>query len=176
MLRARKVPHPGWNLEYLMFIFTRISGIAIWILAIIGITGAFLMNARTQVDMETLLRWTFFPNPSHVLDSNIPDVYADWSNAFWKTMQMLILFFAGTHGFNGLRVILEDYIHSKIGHFVVRIVILSLWLFALNMGLYLVTDWFVASHISLLFWGFVLVISIILFIWSRRRAKGDLDS
>lgn len=175
MLRSQKVPHPGWNLEYLMFLFTRLSGLGILVLAIVGITGAFLMNARTQVDLETLLRWTFFPNPSHVLDSNIPDVYADWSNTFWKTMQMLILFFGATHGFNGFRVVLEDYIHSRIGHLVIRLVLITLWLLTMNMGLYLVTDWFVASYLSILIWGGVMVVSLVLFFLSRGRKTGEAN-
>lgn len=139
-MRSRNVPHPGWNLEYLMFIFTRFSGAAILILAIIGVSGAFLMNARTQVDLPTLLRWTFFPNPSHVLDSEIPDVYAVWANAFWQTMQIAILFFGATHGFNGLRVVLEDYIHRPAAQFLVRLILMLLWGFVMIIGIFVVIN------------------------------------
>jgi succinate dehydrogenase hydrophobic anchor subunit len=138
MMRSRKVPHPGWNLEYLMFIFTRFSGMAILILAIIGITGAFLMNARTQVDLETLLRWTFFPNPSHVLDSEIPEVYGVWANAFWQTMQMAIVFFGATHGFNGLRVVLEDYIHRPAAQFLSHLLIFLAWGFVMIISIFVI--------------------------------------
>ena len=36
-MRTRKIPHPGLNLEYIMFMFTRISGLAFFLLAIIGL-------------------------------------------------------------------------------------------------------------------------------------------
>lgn len=137
-MSIRKVPQPGWNLEYVMFIFTRVSGFAFFLLAVIGVISALIMGARTQMDLGTLMRWTFFPNPNHVLDSNIPDVYAGWANGFWQIMQILILFFGGTHGINGLRVVLEDYIHKPAWVFVIRLVILILWLFMLILGVYVI--------------------------------------
>jgi len=51
-------------------------------------------------NLGTLMRWTFFPNPNHVLDSEIPDIFL-WSNGFWQIIQILVVFFAATHGFNG---------------------------------------------------------------------------
>ena len=44
-MKTRKVPHPGWNLEYLMFLFTRISGLAFFVLAIVGLLAALYMAA-----------------------------------------------------------------------------------------------------------------------------------
>jgi len=44
-------------------------------LVVIGISAGLLMGARSQMDLGTLMRWTFFPNSSHVLDSEIPDLY-----------------------------------------------------------------------------------------------------
>jgi succinate dehydrogenase hydrophobic anchor subunit len=137
-MHSRKVPHPGWNLEYLMFLFTRISGLGFAILAIIGIAAALIMGARTQMDLGTLMRWTFFPNPNHVLDSEIPDVTFGWANGLWQVMQMLILFFGGTHGLNGLRVVLEDYIHRPYQQILIRFVIFMLWIFMLFVAVYVV--------------------------------------
>ena len=111
-MQSRTVPQRGLNLEYIMWIFTRISGLSMYILALTGIIAALAMGARTQMNMETLLRWTFMPNPNHVINSNIPDVSVGWANAFWQIMGILMVFFAGTHGLNGLRTVLEDYIGS----------------------------------------------------------------
>jgi succinate dehydrogenase hydrophobic anchor subunit len=97
------------SFEYFMWIFTRGSGIALILLALIGISGAFLMGARTQMDLATVMRWTFFPNPNHVVNSNIPDVAIGWATAFWQIMQFLIIILATTHGYNGLRVVIEDF-------------------------------------------------------------------
>ena len=46
-----RVVSPGVNFEYLMWIFTRISGIALVTLAVVGMATAFVLGARTQVDL-----------------------------------------------------------------------------------------------------------------------------
>lgn len=137
-MMMRKVPQPGWNLEYLMFVFTRLSGLAMFILAIVGVVTALIMGARTQMDLGTLMRWTFFQNPNHVLDSNIPDVTAGWANGFWQIMEMLVIFLAATHGFNGLRVILDDYIHSIFWQYFLRVILFILWVFSIVLGIYVI--------------------------------------
>ena len=99
-MKTRKVPHPGWNLEYMMWLFTRISGLAFFVLAIIGLLAALYMGARLHMNVGTLMRWTFFPNPNHVLDSEIPNI-DPWANALWQVFQISILFFGEqANGFN----------------------------------------------------------------------------
>jgi succinate dehydrogenase hydrophobic anchor subunit len=137
-MQTRKIPHPGWNLEYLMWLFTRLSGLAFALMAVIGIAAALYMGARMQMDLGTLMRWTFFPNPNHVLDSEIPDVTLGWANGLWQIMQILILFFGGTHGLNGVRVVLEDYIKRPYLQLLVRFVIFLLWIFMLFVAVYVV--------------------------------------
>jgi len=137
MVKIRKIPHPGWNLEYMMWLFTRISGLAFFLLAIIGMLGALYMGARLQMNVGTLVRWTFFPNPNHVLDSNIPNI-DPWANALWQIFQISILFFGGTHGLNGLRVVLEDYVHHPSLQLLIRFIIFLLWIFLLLLSIYVV--------------------------------------
>jgi len=136
-MRSRTV-QPGFTFEYLLWIFTRISGLGMFLLAFIGVVAAFAMGARTQVDMPTLLRWTFFPNPNHVVNSNIPDVTMGWANAYWQVMQMLMAFFGITHGFNGLRVIVEDYLGQSIWRTFLGGLIFLLWLFMLIVAVYVI--------------------------------------
>ena len=136
-MTIRKVPQSGWNLEYIMFLFTRLSGLAFFILSIIGILSALYMGARTQLDLGTLMRWTFFPNINHVLDSEIPNTDL-WSNGLWQIFQISILFFGGTHGLNGLRVVLEDYLTHPAMQILIRLVIFLLWVFLLMVAIYVV--------------------------------------
>jgi len=136
-MKSRKVPHPGWNLEYLMWMFTRISGLAFFLLAIIGLLAALYMGARLHMNVGTLMRWTFFPNPNHVLDSEIPNI-DPWANGLWQIFQISILFFGGTHGLNGLRVVLEDYIHHPGLQLLVRFVIFLVWIIMLMVSIYVV--------------------------------------
>ena len=136
-MRSRVIPKPSWNLDYLMWVLTRLSGLAIILLVVIGISAGLLMGARSQMDLGTLMRWTFFPNPNHVLDSEIPDIFL-WANGFWQIMQILVLFFAATHGFNGLRVVLEDYSLSGFWQIFLRFLILLLWIFSILVGIYVI--------------------------------------
>lgn len=136
-MRSRSIPKPSWNLEYLMWIFTRISGLSLILLAVLGVSLGLLLGARNQMDLGTLMRWTFFPNPNHVLDSEIPDIYL-WSNGFWQIMQILVVFFAATHGFNGLRVVVEDYTSPGFWQGALRFLIFLLWIFCGLVGIYVI--------------------------------------
>ncbi|MFC1996854.1 hypothetical protein ACFLXI_04505 [Chloroflexota bacterium] len=136
-MKSRKVPHPGWNLEYMMWFFTRISGLAFFLLAIIGLLSALYMGARLHMNVGTLMRWTFFPNPNHVLDSEIPNI-DPWANTLWQIFQISILFFGGTHGLNGLRVVLEDYVQRPGLQLLLRFIIFLVWIFLLMLSIYVV--------------------------------------
>lgn len=135
---SSRTVQPGLSFEYVMWIFTRISGLSLILLAAIGVISAFALGARTQVDLPTLVRWTFFPNPNHVINSNIPDVTLGWANAFWQVMQILIVFFGVTHGFNGLRVVIEDFIGQSFATPLLRGFIFLLWIFSLLIAVYVV--------------------------------------
>ena len=137
-MHSRPAPQIGLNFEYVMWLFTRLSGLGFYILAIIGLVMAFVMGARQQVDVGALARWTFFPNPNHVVNTNIPDVTLGWANAWWQIMQMLLLFLGVTHGTNGLRVVIEDYLGSSWGRILLRGAIILLWLFLLIVGVYVI--------------------------------------
>ena len=138
-MRAQAV-RPGFSLEYVMWIFTRLSGLGLIVLAAIGMLGAFALGARLQMDLPTLLRWTFFPNPNHVVNSNIPDVNLGWVNGFWQSMQFLIVLFGATHGINGLRIVLEDFMGESALRPLLRGVIFLLWLFVLLAAVYVILD------------------------------------
>jgi succinate dehydrogenase / fumarate reductase, membrane anchor subunit len=137
-MRTRTAPQRGFNLDYLMWLFTRLSGLSLFVLALIGAVGAMLLGAREQVDLPALMRWTYFPNPNHVVNSSIPDVTQGWANAFWQIMMILVLFFGVTHGFNGLRMVIEDYLGQSVSQVLLRGVIFLLWLFFLVMGVFVI--------------------------------------
>jgi len=137
-MTTRTAPRIGFSFEYLMWIFTRISALALFLLAFIGIASAFYLGARTQTDVGTVLRWTFFPNPNHVVNSDIPDVTLGWANAFWQIMQMLIVLFGVTHGMNGLRVVVEDYMDGTWIRPFWRGLIFFLWLFITIVAIYVI--------------------------------------
>jgi succinate dehydrogenase / fumarate reductase, membrane anchor subunit len=137
-MHSRPAPQIGFSFEYLMWIFTRISGLALILLATLGVVGAFIMGARTQIDLPTLMRWTFFPNPNHVVNSNIPDVAVGWATAYWQIMEMMIVFFGLTHGLNGLRVVIEDYASASWFKVILRGLLLVIWIFMMIVAVYVI--------------------------------------
>jgi succinate dehydrogenase / fumarate reductase membrane anchor subunit len=137
-MSTRIAPKVGFSFEYLMWVFTRISGLALILLSLVGMASAFWMGARTQIDVGALMRWTFFPNSYHVVNTEIPDVTLGWANAWWNVMQLLILFFGVTHGINGLRVVVEDYMGASWLRVFFRGFVFLLWLFMLIVAAYVV--------------------------------------
>jgi succinate dehydrogenase hydrophobic anchor subunit len=137
-MQSRSNLRLGFSFEYLMWITTRISGIGLFLMSFIGIAVAFWLGARNQVDVGALMRWTFFPNSSHVVNTNVSVIEQVWSNAFLDIMQILVLCFGVTHGMNGLRVVLEDYLGPSWLRPFVRGLIFLLWLVVLVMGVYVI--------------------------------------
>lgn len=127
----------GFNFEHFMWMFTRLSGVALVALAMLGLLGALVLGARYQLDLPTLMRWTFFPNPNHVANS-VPDVALGWANGFWQIMQILIVFLGATHGFNGLRAVIEDFEGKSEWKPLLRGLVFLAWIVVLIMALYII--------------------------------------
>ncbi len=126
-MMIKSAPKRGFNFEYIMWLFTRLSALAMYALALTGLIGALIMGARTEMTMADLMRWTFMPNSSHVLNTNVPNVDI-WATTFWRAMAITFLLFAGSHGIHGLLNVEEDYLENKTVRIILRI--LGLLLFA----------------------------------------------
>lgn len=79
--------------ERMAYMFMRMSGIALLFLAVGHVMIQLVINDIHNLDL------TFVAN--------------QWNDWGWKVYDMLLLTFAIAHGYNGLRNILEDYIHSE---------------------------------------------------------------
>ncbi len=135
--RPRTTPLGGFNFDYIMWLFTRLSALAMYLLALVGIVAALLMSARQNMSVADLMRWAFMPNPNHVINTNIPDIEA-WKGIFWQVMGILMLFFAGSHGIHGLLNVLEDYISRTRVRNTLRILGLLLWVLLSAVGIYVI--------------------------------------
>ena len=137
MRSARPVRSSG-IFEYGMWLFTRISGLLLMVFAAVSLAIAFILGGRTQLDMPAMFRWMFFPNPNHVVNSDIPDVALGWSNAFWQVFGMVMILMAAIHGFNGLRMVLEDYFESPLLIAFLRILTVILLIGSLIIAVYVI--------------------------------------
>jgi succinate dehydrogenase hydrophobic anchor subunit len=132
--KPRSAPLGGFNFDYVMWLFTRLSALAMYLIVIVGVTGALLMSARQNMTVADLMRWAFMPNPNHVVNTNIPDIEV-WKTIFWQLMGVLMLFFAGAHGVHGLLNVLEDYISSKRVRRTLRALGLLVWVAITLVGI-----------------------------------------
>lgn len=137
MQRPKPIRSSG-TFEYGMWIFTRVSGLLLLLFAAVSMGIGFALGGRTLLDMPAFFRWTFFPNPNHVINSDIPDVSVGWSNAFWQIYSMLMIFLAAVHGVNGLRMVIEDYIDQPLLIAVLRILMFALLAGGLIVAVYVI--------------------------------------
>ncbi len=126
----------GLNFEMLMWLFTRLSALAMYALILFAMIGALIMGARNQMNFADVMRWGFMPNVTHVQNTNVPDV-APWSTLFWKLTGSAILLIATAHGVHGLVVILDDYIERNWGRQLVRVLSIVFMLSMIGIGLYI---------------------------------------
>ena len=99
----RKVKVPT-NLERRAFLFMRVSGVLLLVLAVGHLLIQHVLSSSTNLTLQ---------------------IVADtWNAIGWKIYDMFLLIFAITHGFNGLRNVLEDYIHNRKSIKVINIILL----------------------------------------------------
>jgi len=136
--KSRNLPlgKRGLNFEMLMWLFTRLTALAMYGLILAAIIGALIMGARTQMNMADVLRWGFMPNSTHVQSTNLEDL-APWSTPFWRVTGSLLLLVAVAHGVHGLVVIADDYIVSARGRNIVRILSIIMMISMILIGLYI---------------------------------------
>ncbi len=116
----------GFNFDTIMWLFTRLSALAMYLLALVAVVGALIMGARTQMGFPDLLRWAFTPESTHVLNTNVPNLDA-WKTLFWQVMAILMVVTAGAHGLHGLLNVIEDYLTVNWIRRALRILILVAW-------------------------------------------------
>jgi succinate dehydrogenase hydrophobic anchor subunit len=131
--KPRTAPQRGFNFDYIMWLFTRLSALAMYLIVIVAVTGALLMSARQNMSVADLMRWAFMPNPNHVASTNIPDIEL-WKTIFWQITAILMLLLAGAHGLHGLLNVLEDYISSRGLRITLRTLVIIFWVLISFIG------------------------------------------
>jgi succinate dehydrogenase hydrophobic anchor subunit len=135
--KPRTLPYArrGLNFEMLMWLFTRLSALAMYALILFAIFGALWMGARNDMNLADVLRWGFMPVNTHVQSTDIPDL-APWATAFWRLTASALLLLAVAHGVHGLVVIADDYIVTARGRNIVRILSIIMMVSMSLIGLY----------------------------------------
>lgn len=86
-------PRPGSNFELYSWYFFRITGV-LMLFFVLGHLA--IMHLINNVD---------------VINYNF--ISSRWASPVWRTYDLILLFLSLTHGLNGVRVLIYDYIHPR---------------------------------------------------------------
>jgi succinate dehydrogenase hydrophobic anchor subunit len=136
-MNLRTAPQRGVNFDYIMWLFTRLSALGMYLLGFIGVAGALIMGARQEMTLPDLMRWAFTPEVTHVMLTNVPNIDA-WRTIFWQIMGSLLVLLAGAHGFHGLLNVIEDYLESVRVRRFLRILVIVIWLLMSAIAVYVI--------------------------------------
>jgi succinate dehydrogenase hydrophobic anchor subunit len=131
----------GFDFEIFMWLFVRLSALAMYLCAFIGLVGALIMGARAQVNFADLLRWSFMPDSNHVLMNTTINNIANpdaWTNLFWKFMGSAFAVFALSHGLHGVLSVVEDYQKNRLIRRILRYTILVLTFVGIAIAIYVI--------------------------------------
>jgi succinate dehydrogenase hydrophobic anchor subunit len=127
----------GLNFETFMWLFTRLSALALYLFMLIAIIGALIMGARNNMNLADVLRWAFTPNYTHVQSTNVPNL-DPWATPFWKSLASLIVLTAALHGLHGVLSVLDDYFAQPWERTLFRVIITILIPILPGIGIYVI--------------------------------------
>jgi succinate dehydrogenase / fumarate reductase membrane anchor subunit len=101
--------------ETLAFRYMRWTGILLIPLAFGHLLMVHIINSVFAIDYEWVInaRWAFLP---------------------WRLYDAFLLWFAGLHGFNGLRIVINDYVHNPSTNRTLKIVLFGLLVLVFALG------------------------------------------
>ena len=127
----------GSKFETFMWFFTRVSGILFLLMGAFNLVYANLSGGQGNMDMGAQMRWAFFPISFHV-ESSAVEVTPNFLNPFWQAYAFIMVAFAATHGFNGLRVIAGDYIRRPMLLAWVKAILFLAWISVIIAAVFLI--------------------------------------
>jgi succinate dehydrogenase / fumarate reductase membrane anchor subunit len=93
-------PRRTGNLERAAWLFTRISAVVLLVMAVFHLLYMHLVMGADAISFQLIAyRWQF---PG------------------WRLFDLVLLVFGWLHGANGIRIVLDDYVHSQVGKIVAR--------------------------------------------------------
>ncbi len=127
----------GSKFETYMWFFTRLTGILFLLMGAFNIVYANLAGGQGNMDVGAQMRWAFFPISFHV-ESSAVEVTPNFANPFWQVYSFLLLTFTATHGYNGIRVILQDYVRHPLLLAWLKALLFLLWAGLILAAIYLI--------------------------------------
>ena len=109
------------NFELFAWFFMRVSGIILLFMVLFHLYYMHFVVGVADIDFSVIAgRWH---GPMGIV---------------WRTFDLGLLLFAFTHGTNGVRYVLEDYIHSNAWRVLAKTLLFLLYVGLLFMGIYVI--------------------------------------
>jgi succinate dehydrogenase / fumarate reductase membrane anchor subunit len=93
-------PRRSGNLERMAWLFTRISAVVLLVMAVFHLLYMHLALGMDAISFQ-LIAWR-------------------WQFPGWRLFDLCLLVFGWLHGANGIRIVIDDYVHSPAGRIVAR--------------------------------------------------------
>lgn len=114
-------PRPGAGFALWSWFFMRVSGVVMLFLVLFHLLWMHLYIGLENINFDTIAdRWTGPLGP------------------FWRVYDLALLAFAFTHGMNGVRWVVEDYIHSRGWRLAVNSLLAVLFVVVFLSGAYII--------------------------------------
>jgi len=111
-------PRPASNFELYSWFFMRISAVILFFMA-----GFHLFYMHLILGVDAI---------------NFEVISGRWESPFWRMYDFIMLFFAWLHCANGVRIVLDDYVHHPSWRVVTKSILYVVVFVILVMGSYVV--------------------------------------
>ncbi len=115
---GRRGRPPSGNFELYSWFFMRISGVVLLGLAVFHLFWMHMVIGVDNIDFDVVAQ--------------------RWANPLWRLYDVFLLAFALTHGMNGLRIVVDDYVHRPGWAAAVKSVLFIVLVLFLGMGAYII--------------------------------------
>jgi succinate dehydrogenase / fumarate reductase membrane anchor subunit len=105
-------------LERIAWLFTRISAVVLLVMALFHLLYMHIAMGTDSISFQ-LIAWR-------------------WQFAGWRLFDLVLLIFGWLHGANGMRVVIDDYVHSPAGRIVAQTLLLIVTVTLIVLGSFVV--------------------------------------
>ena len=106
------------NLERFAWLFTRISAVVLLGMALYHLVYMHVAMGTDTISFQ-LIAWR-------------------WQFLGWRVFDLVLLVFGWLHGANGIRVVLDDYVHSPVGRFVAHTLLVTVTIILIALGAFVI--------------------------------------
>jgi len=116
--RSFAEPRRAGNLERTAWLFTRISAVVLLVMALFHLLYMHIAMGADAISFQ-LIAWR-------------------WQFPGWRLFDLVLLVFGWLHGANGMRIVLDDYVHSHVGKIVARTLLAAVTATLIVLGAFVI--------------------------------------